>query len=346
MILTSHSISPINKTIDYCLQPCKISNVLYTDGIDTTGLSLNNSENHNTSIVKEEFLLYQNERLKKPYLSLIISPEIDLNNTKLKEVVIDTLKEMKLDNHQVIAITHEEFRGNNEDKTPVKHVHILVNRVDYNEKTYNDSYIGLKGIKAISKVAVKHNLKDVYNTRDYNSKNVSKQNSEFHSKKNLLINELKNITNSIIYRKSTLSIDDIFQELKIEHSIDVQVTQFKNGRFGVVFNKDGHSIKASQVSRFLSVIPNEKGYKANKKLQPILDSHLIESKTNKPRKTEKEIKDSYLEHNDMGRLASELVELTAFLKSNQRKKIDEDDPEFLRNKKSRKKKQLGFKVQI
>lgn len=347
MVLTSHSISSINKTIDYCLQPSKISNVLCSDGLDLTGLSLNNYELHDTSIVKNDFLLYQNKRLKKPYLSLIISPEVNLSNDKLKEIVNDTLMEMKLDNHQMIAITHEELRGE-EKKTPVKHVHILINRVDFNENTYNDSYIGLKGIKAISHVSQKHNLKDVYNSREYGTKKMEKQNSEFHSEKTISINKLRTISDLIINNKSTFSIDDIFLELRQEHAIDVQITKFNNGRFGVLFNTEGQSIKASEVSRLLTVIPYENGYKANRHLQLILDEHLFETRTTSV-KTQEEIYKSYEEHENFDLLMSDLTNLTALLKADLRNKSidkDENNEDFLRRKHRRKGKQLGFKVKI
>ena len=343
MILTSHSIADIGKTIDYCLQPKKISNVLCSDGLDLSGLSLDNKELHDTNNVKNDFLLYQNKRLKKPYLSLIISPEMDLTNEKLKEIVHDTLKEMNLENHQMIAITHQELRGEEGAKKPVKHVHILINRVGFNNATYNDSYIGLKGIKVISRVSQKHGLKDVYNTREYKNKVAQKEGSKYHSEKKCEIERLQKIAKGIIYRKSTFTIDDIFQELQTEHQIDINITKFKNGRFGVVFKSNGHSIKASEVSRLLSVIPMEESYTANKKLELILEKNFYYANSIQPKSME-EIQKEYLIHNDLEQLQMNLAAISEAFRVNIKKtsKNEEDKPK----KKRKAKKQIGFKVKI
>lgn len=339
--MTSHSIRSIGQTIDYCLQPIKISDVLISDGLDLTGLSLDNSTQHDTSVVKSEFLLYQNERLHKPYLSLIISPEIALSKDSLKSVVIDMLKEMKLDNNQMIAITHEEMRGDEGEKVPIKHVHVLINRVDYNGNTFNDSYIGLKGIQAISRIAQKKGLKDVYNTRSYGEKTNQKVNSEFHLTKSACIEEMRSLIKPLIHRSSTHSIDDLFDELTNELFVEVQIEKYKNGRFGVTFQKDGLKIKASEVSRYLSVIPFENTYSANKLLQPILDNNISNSYNNETPKTEKEIKEDYLEHGNYNQLLAELTTLTAFFKqTSQSKKDDQEDDEFESFKKKRRKRNV------
>lgn len=346
MIMTSHAVSSIGNIIDYCLQPSKISNILHSDGVDLTGLSLDNKKIHDTEIVKSDFLLYQNSRLKNPYLSLIISPEIDLPNKVLKTIVDDTLKEMKLDNHQMIAITHTELRGDEGKKKPIKHIHLLINRVDYDGKTFNDKYIGLKGIQAISKVAIKHNLRDVYHTRSYDQRPVRKTNSPFHEDKARWIEELRSLVNPLIYRKSTQCIDDIFDELINEHNIDVDITQYKNGSFGVVLKKDGHSIKMSDVSRYLTVQPSDDGsYQANKLLQPILDKNIRNSTEFNP-DAFREIKENYDVHKDEEVYQAQLIEFTASIRAYQHRNKDEEiENEYLYRRK-KKRKQIGFKVQI
>ena len=345
--MTSHAVSSIGNIIDYCLQPSKISNILHSDGIDLTGLSLNNKSIHDTEIVKSDFLLYQNSRLKKPYLSLIISPEIDLPNNVLRTVVDDTLTEMKLDNHQMIAITHEELRGDEGNQKPVKHIHLLVNRVDYNGNTFSDQYIGLKGIQAISKVSVKHNLRDVYHTRSYDQKPIRKTNSPFHEDKARSIEELRSLVKPLIYRKSTQCIDDIFDELIHEHNIKVDITRYKNGSFGVVLQKNGHSIKISDVSRYLTVVPSSEGsYQANKLLQPILDKNILNSTEFNPNAL-KEIRENYEVHNDVEVYQAQLIEFTASMRAFQNRNKDEEiENEYLYGKRKKKKKQIGFKVQI
>ena len=348
MVLTSHSIASVGNTIDYCLQPIKIAEVIHSDGLDLSGISFDNSTKHNTEALKQDFLMYQNDRLSKPYLSLILSPEIDLDNDKLKAVIDDVLKEMKLDNRQMIAITHTEHRAWEEDTKetkPIKHVHILLNRVDYDNQTYNDKFIGLKGIQAASTVANKHNLRDVYNSRNYEKKIIRKENSDYHKQKSDTAKKLQYIVKPLIYSKSTHSVDDIFHELISEHHVDVEITKFNNGRFGVQLNYEGQSFKASEVSRLLSVVPFEDSYTANKQLQAILDKNM-ENVDLVGRKTEKEIKDDFLVHKDTKLFMSQLAELTAHMRLDLKTKNNsstDDQPTLAPNKK---KKQLGFKIGV
>lgn len=348
MILTSHSISSVSNTIDYCLQPIKIAEVIHSDGLDLTGISFDNSSAHNTEAIKQDFLLYQNERLSKPYLSLILSPEIDLDNKALKEIIDDLLKEMKLDNRQMIAITHTEHRAweqNSNESKPIKHVHILLNRVDYNQNTYNDKFIGLKGIQAASKVANNHKLRDVYNTRDYERKAVKKTNSNYHSDKNATAMKLQNIVKPILYSRSNLTVDDVFQELISEHQVDIELTKFKNGSYGVQLKYENQTFKASEISRMLTVVPEGDSYKANKQLQQILDKNSMSSGNETP-KTEKEIREDYNIHQDSSIYFSQLADLNAQLKmklsmpassssQSERSKDDDDDQPIIHQTKRR-----------
>jgi len=340
MIMTSHSIKSVGQTIDYCLQPIKISDILISDGLDLTGLSLDQSEQHDTSIVKSEFLLYQNTRLQKPYLSLIISPDVALEKDSLKTVVKEMLSEMKLDNHQMLAITHEEMRGEEENKKPIKHIHVLVNRVDYDGITFNDSYIGLKGIQAISRVSQKLGLKDVYNSRVYDEKPTQKRNSVYHSGKSKCIEDMRRLIKPLLHRKTTRKVDDLFDELANELSVDVKITMYKNGRFGVILEKDGHKIKASEVSRYLSVVPGEGSYTANKLLQPILERNISNSYNKENPKTEKEIKADFLIHGNYEKLLSDLSDLTTFFNISRDNGDKEDEEEFSAMKKKRKKRNV------
>ena len=60
---------------------------------------------------------------------------------------------MKLINHQSIAFVHEDKKH--------KHIHLYVNRIDFNGNAYNDSFIGKKTQKIAEIVALKLGLKTV-----------------------------------------------------------------------------------------------------------------------------------------------------------------------------------------
>ena len=101
--------------------------------------------------VTEEFRLIQEEntRCQKNTLSFILSPTQEdgrnLSKEQLGELTQRFVWEMQLKERQAIAFVHR-------DKAHT-HVHLYVNRIGFDGKAYNDSFIGKRSQLAAEKVA-------------------------------------------------------------------------------------------------------------------------------------------------------------------------------------------------
>jgi len=119
--------------------------------------------------ITAEFKLTQdlNINCEKNTLSFIISPTIEdgktLDKKALSKVCQEFMKEMRLKDRQAIGFVHL-------DKAH-KHIHLYVNRIDFQGKAYNDSFIGKRSQVAAEKVADRMQLttvKQVQWEKDHN----------------------------------------------------------------------------------------------------------------------------------------------------------------------------------
>lgn len=125
--------------------------------------------------ITDEFKTIQsmNDNCEKNTFSFVISPTIEdgknLNSEKLNKITDEFLKDLKLENHQAIAFVHN-------DKSH-KHIHLYVNRIDFNGKAYNDSFIGKRSQKTAEQVAEKLQLQTIKQVREQkleNTKDIKK----------------------------------------------------------------------------------------------------------------------------------------------------------------------------
>lgn len=319
MILKGHSIGSASDWLSYCTQPGKIYEIMHTDGLDTTSM--------NTML--DDLELFENPRLQKPFLSLILSPDRDLDNEKLILVIEDIRKELKLTDNQMIAITHAEKRN-------MKHVHLLFNRVDFNDKTYNDSYIGGYCTLAASEVAKKHGLTDVRGNR-YSENKIfgAKEFDGIGSERTKKAAELITIVKDILKKPDILSIDDVFGELNYEHQVNVEINQNNNGSYGVKLNYEGHNYKASDISRLLTLVPNGDTFGPNKSMESFMQKKIDSLEAEAPvYKSMEEIDAAFDVHQNLDIYQKDMAALKLFYKGiiNKSREKDEKDAEFMRKK--------------
>lgn len=109
-----------------------------------------------------------NDNCERNTFSFVISPTIEdgkkLNTDRLNKITNEFIKDMKLENHQAIAFVH-----NDKDH---KHIHLYVNRIDFNGKAYNDSFIGKHSQKSAERIAEKLNLQTVKMVREQRLENL------------------------------------------------------------------------------------------------------------------------------------------------------------------------------
>ena len=109
--------------------------------------------------ISEDFKIVQeqNSRCQNNTLSFILSPTIEdgkgLSKKQLGELTQRFLKEMELKERQAVAFVHRDQRHT--------HVHVYVNRIGFDGKAYNDSFIGKQSQFAAERVAKQMGLKTV-----------------------------------------------------------------------------------------------------------------------------------------------------------------------------------------
>jgi len=101
--------------------------------------------------IATEFRIFQNLNSKcgKNTFSMVLSPSIPdgdkLSSTDFAKLTEDFLKRMKLDDHQFISFLHIDEKH--------KHLHIYVNRIDFDGKAYKDHFISKKAQRIAESVA-------------------------------------------------------------------------------------------------------------------------------------------------------------------------------------------------
>ena len=113
----------------------------------------------NPKEISDEFKMVQdqNTRCQKNTLSFILSPTVEdgksLSKEQLGELAEKFLKEMKLQERQAIAFVHRDKEHT--------HVHLYVNRIGFDGRAYNDSFIGKQSQVAAERVAKQMGLTTV-----------------------------------------------------------------------------------------------------------------------------------------------------------------------------------------
>jgi hypothetical protein len=188
--------------------------------------------------IAEEFKIIQsqNERCHKNTLSFIVSPTIedgkDLSKKDLEEIAKKFLKEMNLQNNQSIGFVHR-----NKAHT---HIHIYTNRIGFDGKAYNDSFIGKR-----SQVAADNVAKELGLTRAR-----EKQQEKLRELKNLR-QEIK-IINDRVLQTRPKSLDEYISKMKV-HKVEVIPTINKSNQLqGFRVEYKGVNLKASEVHRSMS----------------------------------------------------------------------------------------------
>lgn len=188
--------------------------------------------------ITEEFKIIQsqNERCHKNTLSFIVSPTVedgkDLSKKDLEEIAKKFLKEMNLQKNQSIGFVHR-------DKAHT-HIHIYTNRIGFDGKAYNDSFIGKRSQVAADNVAKELGLSRVREVQKEKLQNLGP-----------LREEIKNINDRVLQTRPK-SLDEYISKMKA-HKVEVIPTINKSNQlqgFRVAYK--GVNLKASEVDRSMS----------------------------------------------------------------------------------------------
>lgn len=190
--------------------------------------------------VTKEFKIIQsmNQKCNRNTFSFVLSPTIEdgqkLDNKGLNEIANTFIEDLKLENHQAIAFVHNDKNH--------KHIHLYVNRIDFNGKAFNDSFIGKRSQKAAERVAERLNLKTVKQIQIEKLNGLKAVRNEIHKE------HLKCMT--IAKPKSFQDYINIMAN----EGINVKpVINKKNQLQGFRYQFKGANLKGSEVHRSMSI---------------------------------------------------------------------------------------------
>ena len=193
----------------------------------------------NPKEVTKEFKMIQdmNARCEKNTLSFVLSPTIEdgrtLSREDLEELTDTFMKEMELGERQAIAFVHR-------DKAHT-HIHLYVNRIDFQGKAYKDNYIGKRSQKAAERTAQQLQLttvKEVQQVKDQSLKQVR--------------NEIKQIHDSIMQQHRPKSFDEYISLMKRQQVSVIPTINKQNQLQGFRFQYKNYNLKGSEVHREMS----------------------------------------------------------------------------------------------
>ena len=189
--------------------------------------------------ITEEFKIIQeqNTRCQKNTLSFVLSPTREdgrnLTKEQLKELTQKFIKEMQLKERQAIAFVHR-------DKVHT-HVHLYVNRIGFDGKAYNDSFIGKRSQLAAENVAKEMGLttaREVQQEKELNTLYIR--------------HEIRNIHNKVMEDQRPKTLDDYMKAMKAQNVEVIPSINRANKLQGFRFEYRGHNFKASEVHRSMS----------------------------------------------------------------------------------------------
>ena len=194
--------------------------------------------NNPQQITKEfELIQEQNTRCQKSTLSFVLSPTPEdgknLTTEKLNELTQRFIKEMQLKERQAIAFVHRDKEHT--------HVHLYVNRIGFDGKAYNDSFIGKRSQLAAENVAKQMELTTV--------KEVQLE-KELDSIRIRL--EIKNIHQKIMESDRPKTLDGYIKAMKSKNVEVIPSINKAKKLQGFRFRYKDHNMKASEVHRSLS----------------------------------------------------------------------------------------------
>lgn len=179
----------------------------------------------------------QNTRCQKNTLSFILSPTREdgknLTKERLGELTQKFIKEMRLKENHAVAFVHR-------DKAHT-HVHLYVNRIGFDGKAYNDSFIGKRSQLAAENVAKEMRLttvKEVQLEKELDSIQVRL--------------EMKNIHQRVMENERPKTLNDYMKAMKAQNVKVIPSINKANKLQGFRFQYQGHNFKASEVHRSIS----------------------------------------------------------------------------------------------
>ncbi len=194
----------------------------------------------NPKEISQEFKIIQqqNHLCRKNTLSFVLSPTIEdgreLTKNDLHKIVEGFIMEMKLQERQAIGFVHR-----NKEHT---HVHLYVNRIDFNGIAYKDSFIGKRSQQAAERVA-----------RELGLSTVREVQQERLNQLQIVREHIRQIHAKVMEKERIRDFDRYIKAMEQKGVQVIPSINRQNQLQGFRFEYEGHSIKGSDVHRSMSM---------------------------------------------------------------------------------------------
>lgn len=183
------------------------------------------------------FIQQQNTDCRKNTLSFVLSPTIEdgkmLSTEDLENLSSRFVSEMKLQERQAIGFVHR-------DKDHL-HIHLYVNRIDFNGDAYNDSFIGKRSHQAAERVAQQLNLTTVREVQLEKQINLKDIRQEIKRRHDLTMKTLR-----------PRSFEDYIKAMETNGVKVIPSINKANKLQGFRFEYDGYNLKGSEIHRSMT----------------------------------------------------------------------------------------------
>ncbi|EWH10556.1 mobilization protein [Cellulophaga geojensis KL-A] len=189
--------------------------------------------------ITNEFKTIQamNSRCLKNTFSFVLSPTIeDGKSMKLRDfynITNEFVEDLGLNDHQSIAFLHQDKEH--------RHIHLYVNRIDFNGCAYKDNYISKRAQKAAERVAKKLGLKTVKDVKLEKLDGLKAIRSNIKEKHDICLNSLR-----------SKSINEYIVEMRKLGVNVIPVINKSNNIQGFRYQFKNINLKGSEVHRNLS----------------------------------------------------------------------------------------------
>ena len=192
-------------------------------------------------------------------MSFIISPTVKdgerLKQNDFRKICKQFIKELNLKDRQAIAFIHQDKKH--------KHIHLYVNRIDFNGVAYKDNFISKKSQYIAEKVAEQLKLTTVKQVQFEKQQDLKEIRNEIKRRHDLSMQQFK-----------PRSFDEYLKAMQTNGVNVIPSINKSNQLRGFRFEFDGYNLKGSEVHRNMSII--NIGKQINKNPHALL----IKSKTN------------------------------------------------------------------
>lgn len=196
-------------------------------------------------IYKEMSLVNQfNSRCRNKFLRMEIGiapkDEARMDWKKLREIACEFIQAMKLQEHQVVAVTHKD--------TDNLHIHIIANRMSMNGMVYNTTFVSNKAARVAEELSRKHGLiiaSEIRATKRYQKPRANER-REASKKKlcSMAYGLLGKYTNGGVNGYASFRYDLRRQGVTVE-----QMMNKKGSVYGLKFHFEEQTFKASEIGR-------------------------------------------------------------------------------------------------